>query len=281
MPIEMRISRLGDADPLAVAAGTPRMHGAGGMAGKRFGAAEAHRELDDLQLVEEPRTPPCAPPFTSNENVVPARAALRLRKPPCRARPRAARPGNRHARLSGAGEKHRHAFRVAAALRHAQRQRFQRAAEHPARMRVELRADRAAQLPDRPQRLAEPSAAPATRSRMPADILGERIDDDVGAVLQRLLEDRAEQRVVATMTGGRVCCARPISSATRRTSARSTRLLSGFDGVSTNIAGTRPWRSGVARPPPITSASLMPSTKPCALTPYGGSVCASKVSVPP
>ena len=85
---------------------------------------------------------------------------------------------------------------IAVGAFHADLQRFQRAAEHPAGMRIELRADGAAQrLHLLHHRLAAKRRA-GDQVGMAADIFGQRIERDIGAMLDRALEDRAEQRVV-------------------------------------------------------------------------------------
>ena len=76
---------------------------------------------------------------------------------------------------------------------------------------------------------------------MAADIFGQRIERDIGAVLDRPLEHRAEQRVVAG-DDRRVALRLADLSATRRISAMSTRLLVGLAGVSIKIIETRPLR---------------------------------------
>ncbi len=86
---------------------------------------------------------------------------------------------------------------VAAGGGHAQRQRLERARDHPGRMRIELGSDRAAQQLDRAHMLLAAKRGAGDEVAMAADIFGQRVDDDVGAVLERLLEDRPEQRVVA------------------------------------------------------------------------------------
>jgi len=55
-------------------------------------------------------------------------------------------------------------------------------------------------LTERHMRLAAERRA-GDQVAVAADIFGQGIDDDIDAVLQRLLEDRAEQRVSQTTTG--------------------------------------------------------------------------------
>jgi hypothetical protein len=80
---------------------------------------------------------------------------------------------------------------------HAQRQRLERAAEHPAGMRVEPGADRGAQEADGLDRLPRPERRAGDQVGVAADVLGERVDGDVGAVPERLLVERPEEGVVA------------------------------------------------------------------------------------
>src|SRR4029079_10494855 len=82
-------------------------------------------------------------------------------------------------------------------LFHADGERFERAPEHPAGMRIELRADGAAQRPDRLDDGKLAHCGPGDEVGMAADIFGGRIDRDVSAMVERRLEYRAEQRVVA------------------------------------------------------------------------------------
>ena len=64
-------------------------------------------------------------------------------------------------------------------------------------MRIELRADRAAQRLDRLHDIEPAECRSGDEIGMAADILGERIDGDIGTLVQRTLEYRAEQGVVA------------------------------------------------------------------------------------
>ncbi|OJH20872.1 hypothetical protein BLX88_00220, partial [Bacillus obstructivus] len=87
--------------------------------------------------------------------------------------------------------------RIVIGLFHADAQGFQRAAEHPAGMRVELRADGTAQRLDLFHHGLRAERRTGDQIGMAADIFGQRVQGDVGAVLDRALENRSEQRVVA------------------------------------------------------------------------------------
>jgi hypothetical protein len=97
-------------------------------------------------------------------------------------------------------------------------QRLQRAAQHPAGMRIELRADGAAQRLDRLHHRLGAQRRAGDQVGMAADIFGQRVDRDIGAMLDRALEDRPEQGVVAD-DDGREALRVPISSAIFRGSA--------------------------------------------------------------
>ena len=75
--------------------------------------------------------------------------------------------------------------------------RLQRAAQHPAGMRIELRADGAAHGADRFQSGSRADDGAADEIAVAADIFGQRIERQIGAMLERRLEHRPEQRVVA------------------------------------------------------------------------------------
>ncbi len=64
-------------------------------------------------------------------------------------------------------------------------------------MRIELRADRAAQRLDLLHHRLGAEGRAGDQIGMAADIFGQRIERDIGAVFDRPLEDRAEQGVVA------------------------------------------------------------------------------------
>ena len=161
-------------------------------------------------------------------------------------------------------------------------QGFQRAAEHPARMRIELRADRAAQQPDGSHVLGlDAQRRAGDQVGMAADIFGQRIDRDVGAVLERLLKHRPEQRVVADDD-------RPLALPRRRSRRRlpadermSTSVLSGLEGVSMKMTETRPFAAAfIGRRAHRRPRRLRPRSRPRCM-PKLASVLATSVSVPP
>ena len=91
----------------------------------------------------------------------------------------------------------RHDLPIAGRRRHAKAQRLQRPRDHPAGEGVELRADGRAERAHRLHHRFRSERGAGDQIGMAADIFGQRIDGDVGAVDQRLLEERAEKRVVA------------------------------------------------------------------------------------
>ena len=179
-----------------VSFGHAGMGGRGGVAGERFGAPEAHRELEDLEGVQDAERLRLAAPHVEREGRA-RRLALRLVDAPLR---RALGQVGEVVHLRDRrvlGEEGGDDLAVAVGAAHAQRQRLERAAEHPAGMRVELRADGRAQQAHGPHGLARAERRAGDQVRMAADVLRQRVDGDVGPVLQRLLVERPEQGVVA------------------------------------------------------------------------------------
>jgi hypothetical protein len=88
--------------------------------------------------------------------------------------------------LGVSGEVRRNPRRIVSRGPHAQRQGFHRAHDHPRGVRVKLRAQRAAQRPNRFERGDRTNDAAGDQIGMAADILGQRIHHDIGAVLQWL-----------------------------------------------------------------------------------------------
>ena len=80
---------------------------------------------------------------------------------------------------------------------HAQLHGFQRARQQPAGVRVQHRAEIVPHTADLGHHLLIADDAAGDKVRMPADIFGQRIEREIGAVLQRLVADRAHHRVVA------------------------------------------------------------------------------------
>ena len=107
---------------------------------------------------------------------------------------------------------------------------------------------------------------------MAADILGQRVDRHVGAVAQRMLEDRAEQRVVAhDRSAGGPGCAR----SRRRcgaTSAMSTSVLSRVGRRLDQDDGDAALLPARGSSRPASPASSTPSAKPTAPMPKAASV---------
>ena len=188
--------RVGYADAVPHRLGHAGMGGRGGVAGERFRAAERHGELDDFQRVEDTERFRLAPGHVEGERRARRAALLVVDFPLGRALGQVAEIIEaRHGRMRL--QELRHDRAVAVGAGHAQAERLQRARDHPAWEGVELRADGRAELPHRlhHRRRAERSAR--DEIRMAPDVLGQRIDRDVGAVDERLLVERAEQRVVA------------------------------------------------------------------------------------
>ena len=108
-----------------------------------------------------------------------------------------------------------------------------------------------------------------------ADVLGQRIEHEVGAVRERTLKHRAQKGVVHQHRRARARPARaPIFSEISRISARSTRLLVGLAGVSVMmrqtaaalLRGPRPRSLGGLRD----GGAIVARVKLTALTPKAG-----------
>ena len=87
-------------------------------------------------------------------------------------------------------------FGIFTRARHPQFNRFQAAQQHPRGVGIADRAHRVAQHPHRVHPVLRSRKPTRDQIGMPADVLGERIDDDVRTVLQRMLPQRAEECVV-------------------------------------------------------------------------------------
>ena len=77
-------------------------------------------------------------------------------------------------------------------------------------MRVELRADGAAHRAYRLEMRAGADDGAADQIAVSADIFGQRIERQIGAVPQRRLENRAEQRIVAAYDRARALLRRNV-----------------------------------------------------------------------
>ena len=146
-------------------------------------------------------------------------------------------------------------------------------------MRVELGAEGAAQEDDPAHQILRPADAAGDEVAVPAGVLGERVEREVGAVQQRLLVHRPEQRVV-DHDRRPVALRLPEPVGDRRHARRSTRPLVGLAGVSSMISPTRPCARAASAASPIRAGSV-PSVKPTALMPKGASWLRISVSVPP
>ena len=187
--------RVGDPKPIAGFFGNPGMGRARRMRHQGFGAAEADREFDDLQRIEQPKRFRFAALDREAEGRAGARAlsvehvsiaASRFEKS------EVVDGGDLVVRPQEARDQ----GRVHGGPVHAQRHRLHRPHDHPRGVRVELRAERAAQFLDRSHHLARADDAAGDQIGMPADILGQRIHHDIGAVGERPLEHGPEEGVV-------------------------------------------------------------------------------------
>ena len=84
---------------------------------------------------------------------------------------------------------------------HPEPERLERAPQHPAGMRIELCAEAAAQGLDRSNGRLRAEGGAGDEVGVAANVLGERIDRDVGTVGEGTLEHRAQQGIVANQDG--------------------------------------------------------------------------------
>ena len=176
------------------ASGHRQVRHRGGVAGECFGSAQADRELGDAKRVEECER------FGLT-------ALDEQRK--CTARPLAvpridillARVGD-HAEIAQSVdlgvvlEEGADLSRVFARAGHPQFDGFQAAQQHPCSIRIADGANRVAQHPHRVHPALGPGQPARDQVRMPADVLGQRINHDIRAVRERVLPQRTEKGVV-------------------------------------------------------------------------------------
>ncbi|EGE60534.1 hypothetical protein RHECNPAF_14110012 [Rhizobium etli CNPAF512] len=192
--------RFQHADPLPYFGGHTGMRHRGRMARKRFRAAQADGELEDLQRVQEFERGRLAAADIEGEGR--AGAAALGGEGAARWRFRiVVRQVMNLLDLRVMSQEIGDGPRIAVCPLHAQLQRLERPAEHPAGMRIELRADRPAQRLDLLDHGLAAENGAGDEIGMAADIFGQRIERDIGAMLDRPLEYRPEQGVVADDDG--------------------------------------------------------------------------------
>ena len=233
MPIERRMSARRDPEAREFVRRHVGMRHGGGMRGERLGAAEADGELDHFEPVEKANAS-ASPPLTSNEKVEPGALALPLEDRPVGMilRQKAEIPDVRD--LGMIAQKLRHLARALGARRPCA------ASASPASASAASRCCGSHMVP-RIVRMPRTGASSALRARaaagdqigMPADIFGQRGDDEVGAVRERRAGTAARASCCRRSPAGacRPRRLRPLGDLPAR-AAMSTRPLVGLAGVS-------------------------------------------------
>ncbi|CAB5370589.1 unnamed protein product [Rhizophagus irregularis] len=166
--------------------------------GERLGAAQRHRQLGDFQRVEEGERLLLAALQDQREGRsgtgAMARIDVGLALHPRRIGEEAEIADSLD--LGVATQEATHLDRIFARAAHAQFECLQAAHQHPRGIGVADRADRVAHQADRVDVLLGPQHAACDQIAMAAGIFGQRVDDDIGTMFERLEPERAEEGVV-------------------------------------------------------------------------------------
>ena len=166
-------------------------------AGECLGAAEADREMGDLQGVEEGEGLLLAALQIEREGRAGAGAvaAVDVGLAGVAALLEEAEIADA-LDLGMVAQEAAHLVRILAGPDHSQLERLEAPQEHPGRIGIGDRADRVAEHPDGVDQLLRAGDPAGDEIGMAAGIFGQRIDREVGALAERLRPERAEEGVV-------------------------------------------------------------------------------------